>query len=249
MMTINLEKKLVAGKDKAYTKREQLVLDEDAAITATNDEENIKILEEMRLGHIVSEAQTIRARLKSIQGLDPSRVFKREDIKKLCMSYRLKFLPIDHYRGSIDPELPTKVKEFKKQFGDNFRYDNFSVCAPADSFQLQDHPVDPLLFYWLGDGMYYLVHKWGNDISPLRWFKALKFRNYWSWFWINTLQYWVPAALVSAFVFRWHWALSFAYLGGALINFLFARYWEGSYSRGWLERKTTAENWDNERYM
>lgn len=44
----------------------------------------------------------------------------------------------------------------------------FCIAAPATSFELQDRPIDPLLFCELGDGQFYLVHKWGNDLSVWR---------------------------------------------------------------------------------
>lgn len=49
----------------------------------------------------------------------------------------------------------------------------FCIAAPATSFKLQDRPIDPLLFCELGDGQFYLVHKWGNDLSVFR--RAHKF--------------------------------------------------------------------------
>lgn len=44
----------------------------------------------------------------------------------------------------------------------------FHIAAPAESFQLQKRPIDPLLFCHLGDNQYYLVHKWGSDLSIWR---------------------------------------------------------------------------------
>ena len=42
--------------------------------------------------------------------------------------------------------------------------------APSKLFKLEDKD-DPLLFAPIGNGYYYLIHKWGNDLHPLR--KAL----------------------------------------------------------------------------
>ena len=38
--------------------------------------------------------------------------------------------------------------------------------APSKLFELENYD-DPLLFASLGDGYYYLIHKWGNDLSFL----------------------------------------------------------------------------------
>lgn len=45
---------------------------------------------------------------------------------------------------------------------------NTFIMAPKESFNLQVRPKDPLFFYKINDEYYYLVHKWGNDLSITR---------------------------------------------------------------------------------
>lgn len=256
MFTINLEKSLIARKSNSiYTNKEQLVLDEANAILEKNVDSDIDVLKQMGLDYSVKEKESIERKKEYLKGLDRSRIFTEDEIKSLCVSYRLKFLRINSYRGSIDPNLPDRIKEFKTMFeasGHGSRrmdYYDFMICAPKESFKLEEHPVDPLLFYPVGGGFYYLVHKWGNDISILRWIKSLKMRSFTSWAVVNTLQYWTPLALLAVFVLNWHWGLSFLFLGGALVHFLIARYFEGDYNQSWLERRVTKLNWNNNRTM
>jgi hypothetical protein len=42
------------------------------------------------------------------------------------------------------------------------------IAAPASSFQLEERPKDPLLFYKINEEYYALIHKWGNDLSIFR---------------------------------------------------------------------------------
>jgi hypothetical protein len=44
------------------------------------------------------------------------------------------------------------------------------IMAPAGRFKLCDSEVDPLLFIPLGNDHYYLVHKWGTELS---WFRRI----------------------------------------------------------------------------
>lgn len=44
----------------------------------------------------------------------------------------------------------------------------FHIAAPAESFDLRPRPVDPLLFLRIGPDHWYLVQKWGNDLSVFR---------------------------------------------------------------------------------
>ena len=52
----------------------------------------------------------------------------------------------------------------------------FKIIAPASVFKLENMD-DPLLFAPLGNGYYYLIHKWGNDLHPLRKLMMLPFKT------------------------------------------------------------------------
>lgn len=48
------------------------------------------------------------------------------------------------------------------------RHSKTFIMAPKKSFELQEKPKDPLFFYKINDEYYYLIHKWGNDLSIFR---------------------------------------------------------------------------------
>lgn len=50
---------------------------------------------------------------------------------------------------------------------------NSFIMAPEESFNLEEKPKDPLLFYKINDEYYYLIHKWGNDLSIGRRLKSV----------------------------------------------------------------------------
>lgn len=52
----------------------------------------------------------------------------------------------------------------------------FKIIAPSKLFKLEDKD-DPLLFAPIGNNYYYLIHKWGNDLNPLRKWFAWPFKN------------------------------------------------------------------------
>ena len=56
---------------------------------------------------------------------------------------------------------------------------DFKLMAPSVLFRLKRQD-DPLLFVPLGNKYYYLVHKWGNDLHPLRKLMMWPFRNIWN---------------------------------------------------------------------
>jgi hypothetical protein len=52
----------------------------------------------------------------------------------------------------------------------------FKIMAPSKLFRLEDKD-DPLLFAPIGNDYFYLIHKWGNDLHPLRKLFAWPFKN------------------------------------------------------------------------
>ena len=56
---------------------------------------------------------------------------------------------------------------------------DFKIMAPSVLFRLKKAD-DPLLFVPLGNDYYYLIHKWGNDLSPFRKLWAWPFKNIWN---------------------------------------------------------------------
>lgn len=92
-------------------------------------------------------------------------IYHISDIKKTCIDYRLRFLPSHFFKGDIPFEAISKIKTLEKTHETAFY--NFKIMAPSKLFKLKKAD-DPLLFIPLHDNYYYLVHKWGNDLHPLR---------------------------------------------------------------------------------
>lgn len=61
----------------------------------------------------------------------------------------------------------TGMQEMVPSVDDNIVQNTF-IMAPKESFNLQARPKDPLFFYKINDEYYYLIHKWGNDLSITR---------------------------------------------------------------------------------
>jgi hypothetical protein len=100
--------------------------------------------------------------------LDAKQLFTTDDIKQLCIQYRLRFLDASKFKGDIPFEAVTKTKDLEQRVGVEFTH--FKIVAPDDRFRLEDCDKDPLLFIRLSDRYYYLVHQWGND---MKWYRKL----------------------------------------------------------------------------
>lgn len=167
MITINLEKSLLKNKRGILSKEEKRIKDKIEAMDDSFE------LDEMRykLGiwsDNMSKMSVANANLKIVDRFIPERVFQVNDIKELCCKYGLRFLPAYLFNGEMDKDLPNKIRKFELDYNMSIHRGNSYIVAPASSFKLQERPKDPLFFTKLSDDYYYLLHKWGNDISALR---------------------------------------------------------------------------------
>lgn len=138
-------------------------------------------------------------------------VLNKAEIKALCLKYRLRFLRSHFYCGPIDALLGRKIVKFMEDAGEvNPAYaaeNRLYVMAPVEAFTLKigERPPDPILFYQCPNDvdLYCVVHKWGNDFTPLRrvegWLTVNALR--WRWFMFLSLSlsailsaYWIPTS-------------------------------------------------------
>lgn len=94
--------------------------------------------------------------------LESNRIFHIEQIRKICVNYRFRFLDSALFKGDIPEEGISEIRSLEKSH--NITLNGFKIAAPSKLFKLKNYD-DPLLFAPIGNGYYYLIHKWGNDLS------------------------------------------------------------------------------------
>ncbi len=141
-------------------------------------------------------------------------IFSEAAIKELAITYRLRFLSTSYYKNEIPKEAIHSVLEFENEH--QTQIENFKILAPKENFALQNYD-DPLLFMSLGNGYYYLLAKWGNDLSVFRKIKYWPFRNIFTLVTATLLlsllvlvicglinpNLWVTSRALSVFLFSW----------------------------------------------
>ena len=161
----NLEERLEKVKAR---EKETAILLEVYTILQKDNERDDRILDQ------IGQAKGEVVNAFNFDLLESGRIYHIEQIKKICIDYRLRFLDSTYFKGEIPNEAISKIKEMERSH--DIEMKGYKILAPSRLFRLEDKD-DPLLFAPIGNGYYYLIHKWGNDLHPLRKLFAWPFKN------------------------------------------------------------------------
>ncbi|MBA4744154.1 MAG: hypothetical protein H2058_02755 [Muricauda sp.] len=166
MKGINIEHKLQNRRDKKWDSGHIL-----AEVQQILSEDSKK---EEQIAHQLGSKSNVSANDFDFDQLETEKIFHIDQIKEICIDYRLRFLNSSYFKGEIPQEAISKIKQLEAAH--NTKLEGFRIMAPSKLFKLEDKD-DPLLFAPIGNDYYYLVHKWGNDLHPLRKLFAWPFKN------------------------------------------------------------------------
>lgn len=153
----NIEKQLLKYRSKRID--EQSVMNEVQRIFSENEKQREAIL-----STLTEESAEIENYF-NFDFLESSHIFHIDDIKNLCVNYRLRFLDSHYFKGDFPEEAISEIRSLEKKHGIALK--NFKIVAPAKLLKLENAD-DPLLFSPMGNDYFYLIHKWGKDLHPFR---------------------------------------------------------------------------------
>lgn len=204
MLTFDLKEKMTKEKKQIFTPEELLTIKEYERVGHLKDHDaldRVGLTKTLKEGE--NKKQYSETLAKEAQKFNQDNVFHISQIENTCHKYYLKFLPSRYYNGFIDEELPYKIEQFELAYGvkcqsgdrgiSGMRFGTFMdtgntfIMAPAENFELQERPKDPLFFYKINNEYYYLIHKWGNDLNYSQRAKALLTNPWLSSFFVPTL--------------------------------------------------------------
>jgi hypothetical protein len=109
--------------------------------------------------------------------IESHRIYRLDQIREVCIDYRLRFLDIKYFKNDLPKSAHQAINKIETDHGTVLT--EFKIMAPSSLFKLE-RKDDPLLFVSMGNNYYYLVHKWGNDLHPLRKLLMWPFKNIWN---------------------------------------------------------------------
>ncbi|MBU2902530.1 hypothetical protein [Maribacter dokdonensis] len=163
----NIEQKLSSIKKKRIL-AEDIDLKQVYSILSNLDNELDRIENNVIIGNGVANNKF------NIDLLNSDKIYHIKEIKQICIDYRLRFLDTKYFKGTIPAEGLSKIKALEKEHDTEIK--GFKIIAPSKLFKLEDKD-DPLLFAPIGNGYYYLIHQWGNDLHPFRKLLMWPFKN------------------------------------------------------------------------
>lgn len=163
---VNLQEELLSERKKRQS--EAAILAQVQSILAENEWER-----EMVTDKLQRKSSTISNALQ-FDLLESDKIFHIDQIRKICVDYRLRFLDSSIFKNEIPEEAITKIRQLEKQHQTSL--DGFKIIAPSKAFHLLNYD-DPLLFVPIGNDYYYLIHQWGTEINPWRKLMVLPFKN------------------------------------------------------------------------
>lgn len=182
---LNLEKELLSKRKKF--KSEEAILTEVKMIFAENE------WERERISTKISGKSSVKSNQLVFDLLETDKIFHLEQIKIICISYRLRFLDSSIFKNEIPEEAISKIRMMEKEHQTSL--EGFKIIAPSKAFHLLNYD-DPLLFIPIGNDYYYLVHQWGKEINPWRKLMVLPVKNLWSFTIANIIVSIIITALI-----------------------------------------------------
>ena len=105
------------------------------------------------------------------------KIYHLDQIRDVCIRFRLRFLDLKYFKNKLPESALEAVNSIEAKH--NTVLTDFKIMAPSVLFRLE-RKDDPLLFVPIGNGYYYLIHKWGNDLHPMRSILMWPFKNIWN---------------------------------------------------------------------
>lgn len=168
-----------------YDIKQELLKYKDCSV---NPEDEVIIEANKILKQSIFKEQNILSNLKTYNksfqlidevGLDEHLIFSTEELKKICVKLRLKFLDSQNYHFDIPYEAILKIKELNRLQKKDL--EGFKILGVSETFKRKSDKANFVLFAPTIYGNYYLVHNWGTRLNwykkliafPLRSFEAL----------------------------------------------------------------------------
>lgn len=110
------------------------------------------------------------------EDLDMRFVFSVEEIKRIAVLYRLKFLDSRFFKPDLPYEAHIKLEELNIRFRKEIR--DYKILSHYENFSDAAANYQAVLLVETNYGNYYLLHLWGKTLKQARKLKCFPLRNF-----------------------------------------------------------------------
>jgi len=103
------------------------------------------------------------------------RIFHISDLRKVALTYRLRFLDLKFFTPPLPHQAKKAIKDIESEYRSTLK--GFKILAPESAFCLKDEHDDPILVAQLTEDTYLEVYTWGNDLAWHRKLSSYFLRN------------------------------------------------------------------------
>lgn len=206
MIKVKIDKELEKASQEEKQKYNVDPINQVKLLLAGDSAEDVRILRGLSNNSQFNRVEKVRGKQLELENLEKEyegKVYTLDQIKNLCVDYRLRFLQSRYFTGAYDVEVAAKIKDFAKatqtSIDDYTLSRRFYMMAPASMFELKDEKymskaelrrqADPAIFYQIDEKHYRLVHKWGDDFTIMRLIEGFRWKSWWNYQWFNTVMF------------------------------------------------------------
>lgn len=204
-MKVSIEKELEKVSQEEKQKFDLEPVNEIKLLLAGESSEDARILRGLSKNSQFNRIEKVRGEQLELENFEneyEGKVYTVDQIEKLCIDYRLRFLQSRLYTGTYDVEVAAKIKEFarntKSPIDEYTLGRRFYMMAPGEMFALRDEKyiskaelrrqADPAIFYQIDEKHYRLIHKWGDDFTIFRLIEGFRWKSWWNHQLFNTVM-------------------------------------------------------------
>lgn len=121
---------------------------------------------------------SLNDRIEPLADLDRRMILHLDELRDLCVRYRLRFLPSGYFKGHVPSRTLGAIRTLETRAGRPLKA--FMVMAVPRLFRIPAHRAEPTLFVRVSEEHYLLVHRWGHGLGRARAILLWPLRSPWS---------------------------------------------------------------------
>lgn len=135
------------------------------------DEKDVHLMKEMDVGTYNEITNLINTKVNNYNDMSMKQIVTTDMIKKVCLNYNLRFLPISYYVGPLPKKILSEIRQFIKENQLINISNKFYIIAPVSMISTKETDIlsipggDPAILFKISDDKYKFITSFGDDLT------------------------------------------------------------------------------------